>query len=137
MLRDAGYSPVLDDGRGAVVVERAPVEPVAASEHGASGLDPAEVVRRPEGRTSTDSPTTPTLARLSAGRLSPDELDLLAHAVDHCRPVHITYVVPSGAVTERTITPKSLRDRWIDSWCHLRNDEREFTVASILAVRPA
>ena len=30
-----------------------------------------------------------------------------------------------------------LTHRWLDSWCHLRNDEREFTVASILAVRPA
>lgn len=138
MLRDAGYSPVLDDGWGAVVVERAPVEPVAAGEDGASGLDPAEVVRRlRKGRTSADSPTTQTLARLSAGRLSPDELDLLAHAVDHHRPVHITYVGTSSAVTERTITPRSLRHRWLDSWCHLRNDEREFTVASILAVRPA
>ena len=111
MLRDAGYGPVLDDGRGAVVVERAPVEPVAASEGGASGLDPAEVVRRlRKGRTSADSPMTQTLARLSAGRLSPDELDLLAHAVDRQRPVHITYVVTSGAVTERTITPRSLRE---------------------------
>ena len=51
--------------------------------------------------------------------------------------MHITYRVNSGAVTERTITPKSLSHRWLNSWCHLRNDEREFTVASILAVRPA
>ena len=138
-LRDAGYSPVLDDGRGAVVVEHAPVEPVAVAEPvAAAGLEPAEVVRRlRKGRTSADSPTAHTLARLGGGRLSPDELDLLAHALDQRRPVHITYRVNSGAVTERTITPRSLRHRWLDAWCHLRNDEREFTVASILGVRPA
>ena len=139
MLRDAGYSPVLDDGRGAVVVEHAPVEPAAVSEPlAASGLEPAEVVRRlRKGRASADSPTLHALARLSGGRLSPDELDLLAHAVERRQPVHITYRVNSGSVTERTITPRSLTHRWLDAWCHLRNDEREFTVGSILAVRPA
>jgi XPB/Ssl2-like helicase family protein/WYL domain-containing protein len=138
-LRDAGYSPVLDDGRGAVVVEHEPVEPAAITEPtAASGLEPAEVVRRlRKGRASADSPTLHRLAQLSGGRLSPDELDLLAHALDRRRPVHITYRVNSGSVTERTITPRSLRHRWLDSWCHLRNDEREFTVSSILAVRPA
>jgi hypothetical protein len=138
-LRDAGYSPVLDDGRGAVVVEHEPVEPAAITEPTeAPGLEPAEVVRRlRKGRGSADSPTSHTLAQLSGGRLSPDELDLLAHALDRGQPVHITYRVNSGAVTERTITPKSLSHRWLNSWCHLRNDEREFTVASILAVRPA
>ena len=139
MLRDAGYSPVLDDGQGVVVVEHAPVEPVAVSEHGAaSGLEPEEVVRRVrKGRASADSSMVHTLARLSGGRLSPDELDLLAHAVERRQPVHITYRVNSGAVTERTVTPRSFSHRWLDAWCHLRNDQREFTVASILAVRPA
>jgi hypothetical protein len=139
MLRDAGYSPVLDDGRGAVVVERTPVEPVAVPKPPAArGLDPAEVVRRlRKGRAAADPSTVHTLGRLSGGRLSPDELDLLAHALDRRQPVHITYRVNSGTVTERTITPRSLSHRWLSSWCHLRNDEREFTVASILAVRPA
>jgi hypothetical protein len=138
LLRDAGYSPVLDDGSGAVTVERAEVEPAAPDELLATPrIDPAEVVRRLRVAPDTaDSPTMVSLAQLN-GRLSADELDLLAHAVDYEEPVHITYRVTSGAVTDRAITPKRLMHRWLVSWCHLRNDDREFTVSSILAVRPA
>lgn len=138
LLRGAGYSPVLDDGSGAVAVERTDVEPVAPDEPIAtSRIDPAEVVRRlrvtPD---QADSPTMVSLVQLN-GRLSADELDLPAHALDHQEPVHITYRVTSGTVTERAITPTRLMHRWLISWCHLRNDDREFTVSSILAVRPA
>ena len=138
LLRDAGYSPVLDDGSGAVAVERTPVEPVAPDELIMTPrIDPTEVVRRLHVTPETaDSPTMMTLAQLNGG-LSADELDLLAHALDHEEPVHITYRVNSGAVTDRAITPKRLMHRWLVSWCHLRNDDREFTVSSILAVRPA
>ncbi|MDL5160181.1 helicase-associated domain-containing protein [Actinomycetospora sp. Odt1-22] len=138
MLRDAGYSPVLDDGSGAVSVERAAVEPVDAFEPITTpGLQPAEVVRRlREGPTGAEHPTSHTLAQLS-GRLTPDELDLLAHSLDRHEPVHITYRVNSGSVTERAITPERLYGPWITAWCHLRNDRRDFTVSSILAVTPA
>jgi hypothetical protein len=138
LLRGAGYSPVLDDGSGAVAVERTEVEPVAPDEPIAtSRIDPAEVVRRLRVTPDhADSTTMVSLAQLN-GRLSADELDLLAHALDHQEPVHITYRVTSGTVTERAITPTRLMHRWLISWCHLRNDDREFTVSSILAVRPA
>ncbi|HEY2190712.1 MAG TPA: helicase-associated domain-containing protein [Actinomycetospora sp.] len=138
MLREAGYSPVLDDGSGAIAVERAPVEQAYAEETLTTpGADPADVVRRLRaGPAAAGSPTVQTLAGLN-GRLSVDELDLLAHALDHRVPVHITYRVNSGSVTERAITPQALMHRWLVSWCHLRNDRREFTVASILAVRAA
>jgi predicted DNA-binding transcriptional regulator YafY len=65
------------------------------------------------------------------------ELMLLSDAVDHHRDVLITYRSNTGGRTVREIQPRQLYGRWLDSWCHLRDAQREFTVANIESVAPA
>jgi hypothetical protein len=40
----------------------------------------------------------------------------------------------AGNRTVRAIQPRQLYGRWLDSWCHLRNAQRDFTVANIESV---
>jgi len=42
-----------------------------------------------------------------------------------------------GERTVRRIRPEQLLDGWLDSWCYLREDEREFNVANIESVEAA
>ena len=65
------------------------------------------------------------------------ELALLADAIDHQRDISIVYRDKNGRVTVRDIQPREVYGRWLDSWCHLKNAQREFTVANIQAVSPA
>lgn len=136
LLRDAGYAPALDDGEGGIVVERsvpAPAAPAWPSTPRAP-VGPEEAVARIRaGGDRAESATAATLADLNP-RLDPAEVELLAAAVDDETPVHLTYRSTSGAVTRRVVTPFDLDHRWIEAWCHLRDDERVFTVSSILAV---
>ena len=73
--------------------------------------------------------------------LNPDldeaELMLLSDAVDHQRDVLIAYRNQAGNRTVREIQPRQLYGKWLDSWCHLRDAQREFTVANIESVAPA
>jgi len=50
--------------------------------------------------------------------------------------VLITYRNKAGNRTVRTIQPQQLYGRWLDFWCHLRDAQREFIVASIESVAP-
>lgn len=136
-LRSAGYSPVVRDDAGAVVIE-GPVSPGTVIERPVRpSLTPETLVARlREGAHAPASPTVETLAELNA-RLNPAELDILADAIDRRRRVHLTYRDQNGTITYRAVTPERLMHRWLVAWCHLRNAEREFTVASILNVAPA
>jgi predicted DNA-binding transcriptional regulator YafY len=49
----------------------------------------------------------------------------------------ITYRNQAGNRTVREIQPRRLYGKWLDSWCHLRDAQREFTVANIESVAPA
>ncbi|WP_433802540.1 helicase-associated domain-containing protein [Actinomycetospora sp. CA-084318] len=138
LLRDAGYSPVLDDGSGAVAVERAQVETAEPLEDiTTTSVPAAEFLRRLRSSDARVNPTAQRLAHASGGRLSSDELDQLAYALDHTSPVRITYRVSSGSVGNRVITPQVFQHRWLRSWCHQAGDVRDFTVTSILGVGPA
>jgi predicted DNA-binding transcriptional regulator YafY len=81
-------------------------------------------------------PTFDRLARRNQ-TLSPVELALLADAVDREGDVVIGYRDRHGNHTVRRIRPEQLLDGWLDSWCYLREDEREFAVANIESVEAA
>ena len=141
-LRVAGYFPIREDASGALVVERR--ERRVADDPTRSG--PARGVVAPEtlaaqlivaglGDPLADSPTAALLGSLNP-RLDGAELDRLADAVDHRRDVRITYSDRNGTISHRIVTPEQVSHRWLVAWCHLRRDEREFTVEKILDVAP-
>jgi hypothetical protein len=141
-LRGAGLSPVAEDSSGVVIVEsrREHQAPDAAwSPKVSARLTPAELAKQlteaPDD-TPAVSPTVQLLAKLNRG-LDEAELSLLADAVDHGNDVLITYRDKRGNRTIRQIQPNSVFGRWIDAWCYLREDDREFTVANIETVSPA
>lgn len=146
-LRAAGFSPVAEDARGGVIVEhqrehrasasRSPVRAVPRAR-----LDAAELARQlladPTGKDSAEADASDTfelLAELNPG-LTDTELIVLADAIEHQRDVLITYRNKTGNRTIREIQPRQLYGRWLDSWCHLRDAQREFTVANIESVAP-
>ncbi|MDD7941971.1 helicase-associated domain-containing protein [Actinomycetospora lutea] len=141
-LRGAGYFPVREDESGALVVERreAQVADTPAAPGAREAMTPgalaAQLVAAGLGRDLDDSPTAALLGSLNR-RLGPDELDLLADALDHRHDVHLTYSDRNGTISRRVVTPEQVMHRWLVAWCHLRNDEREFTVENILEVSPA
>jgi hypothetical protein len=147
-LREAGLSPVAEDAQGTVIVEarhdhQAPAlnRPIITQSRAA--LSATELARRlvadPHGLTGVapvDSETFELLAQLNC-HLDDAELELLSDAVDHHNDVLITYRDKNGSRSTRAIRPYQLYGRWLDSWCHLRNAQRDFTIANIEAVSPA
>jgi hypothetical protein len=147
-LRAAGFSPVAEDAAGVVIVEtrsdyRAAVPAGQVRSAPRARLAAAELAYRlmadPTGEHGGDGEASETFERLAG--LNPDlddaELMLLSDAVDHQRDVLITYRNQAGNRTVREIQPRQLYGRWLDSWCHLRGAQRDFTVANIESVAPA
>lgn len=104
-------------------------------------VDVAELAQRlfadPDGdRDTPRSRTLDLIARLNP-HLDDAELVLLSHAVDNQDDVLISYRNKNGGHTVRQIRPHQLNGRWLDSFCHLRAADREFTVANIESVAPA
>jgi hypothetical protein len=146
-LRAAGFSPLAEDATGTIIVE-------TQAEHLATN-NPAAIPRRRARLSATalagrllaesagsptlfdppNSDTPQTLARLNP-RLNTAELALLSDAIDHSTEVAIGYRNKNGNHTFRLIRPIQLDGKWIESWCHLRQAEREFTVANIESVAP-
>jgi hypothetical protein len=147
-LREVGLSPMAEDAQGTVIVEarhehQAPAfdYPIAAKPRAA--LSATELARRlvadPDGETvraTADSDTFDLLAQLNC-HLDDAELELLSDAVDHHNDVLIVYRDKNGSRSTREIRPQQLYGKWLDSWCHLRNAQRDFTIANIEAVAPA
>lgn len=141
-LRAAGLSPMAEDSSGVVIVEtreqhEAPRTP--RTRPPSARRTPAELAKQladapDEGPGMT--PTAELLATLNR-RLDEAELILLADALDRERDVLITYRDKRGNRTTRQIRPNSIFGRWIDAWCYLRDDDREFTIANIDSVSPA
>jgi len=75
--------------------------------------------------------------RASAPRLSSDEARQLAHAIVYGDPVTIRYRSSSGGLTVRVVSGLTLEHGHLIGWCHLRQDERTFTLASIYEVAAA
>ncbi|WP_214368698.1 hypothetical protein [Pseudonocardia sp. H11422] len=100
--------------------------------------EPARRLPDPHSRevAAPDSPTYTALAALTT-QLDSAELTLLADAIDNQRDVSIVYRDKQGNRTTRDIRPRVLHGRWLDSWCHWKNGQRDFTVGNIEAVAPA
>ncbi|MEU4212204.1 helicase-associated domain-containing protein [Streptomyces sp. NPDC026206] len=73
----------------------------------------------------------------SARQLSLTDVRQLAHAVIESQAVTIEYVAASGSRTVRTLSELDLDAPYLYAWCHLRDDERVFTLSRIHGVMPA
>ncbi|MGW2525349.1 helicase-associated domain-containing protein [Streptomyces sp. NPDC001617] len=58
----------------------------------------------------------------------------LAHAIDTGEPITVEYVAASGNRTMRTLSRLMLDPPYLEAWCHLRDDERVFTLSRIHSV---
>ncbi|MGH3798649.1 MAG: helicase-associated domain-containing protein [Pseudonocardiaceae bacterium] len=147
-LREVGLSPMAEDAQGVAIVETREDHQAPALDHPIiakprSVLSATELARRlaadPHGETlwaSAESDTFGLLAQLNC-HLDDAELELLSDAVDHHNDVLIVYRDKNGSRSTRAIRPQQLYGKWLDSWCHLRNAQRDFTIANIEAVAPA
>ncbi|MFD0273237.1 helicase-associated domain-containing protein [Kitasatospora sp. NPDC127111] len=72
-----------------------------------------------------------------ARHLSFTDVRQLAHAVHDGQPITIEYVATSGIATVRTLSRLDLDPPYLRAWCHLRDDERMFTISRIHGVLPA
>ncbi|MGH3797110.1 MAG: helicase-associated domain-containing protein [Pseudonocardiaceae bacterium] len=147
-LREAGLSPMAEDAQGVVIVESRAEHQASAPDHlvlrkPQARLSAAELARQlaadPHGETvgaTADSTTAGVLAQFNP-RLGDAELELLSDAVDHHNDVRIVYRDKNGSRTVRQIQPQQLYGKWLDSWCYLRNAQRDFAIVGIESVSPA
>ncbi|MEN8653405.1 helicase C-terminal domain-containing protein [Streptomyces sp. 21So2-11] len=61
----------------------------------------------------------------------------LAHAIHEQEPLTIEYVAQSGSHTIRTVSELEFDPPYLYAYCHLREDDRVFTLSRIQAVMPA
>ncbi|MFG2876279.1 helicase C-terminal domain-containing protein [Streptomyces sp. NPDC048337] len=71
-----------------------------------------------------------------AKRLPYTDVRQLAHAIDAGTPITVEYVATSGNRTVRTLSRLELAPPYLEAWCHLREDERVFTLSRIHGVMP-
>ncbi|UQA91873.1 helicase-associated domain-containing protein [Streptomyces halobius] len=60
----------------------------------------------------------------------------LAHAIDNGEPVTIEYIAASGNRTIRTVSELDFEPPHLYAYCHLRGDDRVFTLSHIQSVLP-
>jgi hypothetical protein len=72
-----------------------------------------------------------------AKRLPYSDVRQLAHAIDTGEPVTVEYVAASGSRTVRTLSRLVLDPPYLEAWCHLRDDERVFTLSRLESVMSA
>lgn len=165
-LRAEGYAPVAETADGTVRIEQSerrraaqlppPRLPRSTSGPRSTGShpaqDPAAVDLRtlaarlraaplttPEPDPGNGVPFGTDTEEIIAGyvNLSFTDVRLLAHAIDDGRAVTIDYVAASGSRTVRTLSRLDLDAPYLYAWCHLRDDERVFTLSRIQGVMPA
>ncbi|MGA5868306.1 helicase C-terminal domain-containing protein [Streptomyces cinereoruber] len=71
-----------------------------------------------------------------AKQLSYTDVRQLAHAIDTGQAITVEYVAASGNLTVRTLSRLELAPPHLEAWCHLRKDERVFTLSRIHGVMP-
>lgn len=164
-LRAEGYAPVAEAADGTVRVEkgeqrraaalvpsprlagrtfgsrRSPAAAVARARESGSLRDLAVRLHAggPEpdenGGTPFDTNTEEIIAD-HASRLSLTDVRQLAHAVAEGQAITIEYVAASGSRTVRSLSELALDPPYLHAWCHLRDDERMFTLSRIRGVMP-
>lgn len=155
-LRAAGYLPVPDepaaapapapapaggDGVGELVREHGSVHRVDDAAQ-AGDVQPVSAGALAHALLDGHAPApaagdTERWVRQGAPSMPPAHARLLADAVDDGTAVHITYVSTAGRTTERTISGLELFGAEVTAFCHLRRDERNFSLRGIRMVRPA
>ncbi|MFE2639620.1 helicase-associated domain-containing protein [Streptomyces scopuliridis] len=86
--------------------------------------------------TDTDTDTEEIITGYASG-LSLTDVRQLAHAIDAGQAITIEYVAASGSHTVRSLSDLELDPPYLNAWCHLRNDERVFTLSRVQGVMPA
>lgn len=56
-------------------------------------------------------------------------------ALDSGKRVLLKYCSMSSGLTEREVSPIKLNSKYLEAFCHLRNEERQFRVARIVSAR--
>jgi hypothetical protein len=144
-LRAQGFFPVPESPDGTLVVEqrlerRAPTQDSARALARPAAVPAEDLAARLRAGSASERSRpgehARTLARLNP-KLDPAEIELLADALDSSHDVRIRYRDQNGTSTVRDIAPEVLYGGTLDAWCHLRNGQREFSVARIQAVAPA
>jgi hypothetical protein len=164
-LRKAGYAPVAETADGTPVIERAtahratahrtgtptrpgtkaqraepaPAAPATRRRTAAPDPDPAKLARTllaaPDDPPAASSPSLPSV-RAAAVNLTAGEARILAHAIDHHRPVAIEYLNREGNPSSRVIGDLELSGTALSAWCRLRDDHRWFNLGRIIGVEP-
>jgi hypothetical protein len=144
-LRGAGFAPMAEDSGGAMILPEQPEthrrtrrRPREAGRRLVPVGDVVAGVRAHPGGSADGTADGEMLQKLTDlnGDLAEAEVRMLAHALEVGGTVTISYLSKTGAHTVREIQPRALYGRWLDSWCLLRGDQRDFTVANIEAVSP-
>lgn len=157
-LRAAGYLPVPADEHGVVDLRRAPDRRPVAGPAGARqpAVDrlrdrapaeresPAEIeavaaqLLRAAGAGAPAWPTSPAAESMApwVDHLADVERHQLAYAIENQAPVTITYRAATGGFSTRTISELELAGDTLYAWCHLREDQRVFTLGRIISVVP-
>jgi hypothetical protein len=153
-LRAAGYAPVAEDAAGEVLAEvpaqrraerqvtvrrvrRQPpaVRPAEAAALAAKLLAAPLADRAAAGRAVRQSPPPPADAAVLSLPLA--DSALLLDALANQKTVRIVYVAGDGRRTNRLIEPQEIEDgRRLLAYCHLRRDDRAFSLSRIRAVTP-
>ena len=141
LLRKAGFAPTRENRKGTVMVERPKTYLIETylRRPAKTTVTAEALARRLIAEPYVPIKRGPTFQRLAQQNetLNPVELALLADAIDGEGDVVIGYRDRHGERTVRRIRPEQLLDGWLDSWCYLREDEREFNVANIESVEAA
>ncbi|MER5835718.1 WYL domain-containing protein [Streptomyces sp. NPDC002130] len=69
-----------------------------------------------------------------AKHLPYNDVRQLAHAIDTGESITVEYVAASGNRTVRTLSRLMLDPPYLEAWCHLRDEERVFTLSRIHSV---
>lgn len=60
--------------------------------------------------------------------------DLVKSAISERKQLEIEYLAPASGRTRRTIDPKELEGDQVEAFCHLRSEDRRFTLNNILEI---
>jgi hypothetical protein len=152
-LRAAGYAPVGEDTGGEIVLEvpaqRRAERPVTVRRvrRQAPAVRPAEaaalaakLLAAPDteptrGRPVRQAPM-PYLPEIMLRGLPFDDAVRLAEALENQTPVRIVYVDGDGRRTDRLVEPQEIDGYRLLAYCHLRQDDRAFSLSRIRAVTP-
>ncbi|AKH86773.1 hypothetical protein AA958_14765 [Streptomyces sp. CNQ-509] len=162
-LRAVGYAPVAERADGTVRLEKSrrhrattaalpplpgqrrrsvPTAPRAATT-GPSALaarlrsaSPTPPAADPSGTEAPYGTDTEEIVAGHAKNLTYSDVRQLAHAVDTGTAITVEYVAASGNRTIRTLSELDLDPPHLYAWCHLRDDERVFTLSRIHGVMP-